>query len=203
MTSSCLPVAEFPRVKNALCSDADLVTGTMEDDSVSFSRLVSRHRDAVLRSIRRYVGSSEEALDVLQETFFAAWIALAQYQQDRSFLAWIRTIALNKCRDRARRAAVRVAISSLWHADEMLDVADSTPGPADLLETEQALARLQGGLRKLTGSLREPLLLTAIEGMSHLQAGDRLGISAKAVETRVYRARIRLKGLVGEPAAAG
>jgi RNA polymerase sigma factor CnrH len=194
---------EAPRAIPAAWSDGELVAAAMEDDTMAFARLMSRHRDAVLRSIRRYVGGgSEEALDVLQETFFSAWVALAQYERDRPFLVWIRTIALNKCRDRARRAAVRAAISKSWNGDDMQHVADSTPGPADLLETEQALGRLIGGLTQLSSSLREPLLLTALEGMSHLQAGDCLGISAKAVEMRVYRARVRLEGLVREPELA-
>jgi RNA polymerase sigma factor CnrH len=202
MSSTFLPMSEALCALPAAWSDADLVAAAMEDDTVAFTRLVSRHRDAVLRSIRRYVGDGEEAWDVLQDTFFAAWIALAQYERDRPFLAWIRTIALNKCRDRTRRAAVRAAISRSWNSDDMQHVADSTPGPADLLETEQALDRLQGGLRKLSSSLREPLLLTALEGMSHLEAGDCLGISAKAVEMRVYRARMHLEGWVREPRLA-
>jgi RNA polymerase sigma factor CnrH len=203
MSDTCLPIWGVPRAIHAVWSDADLVAAAMEDDTAAFSRLVSRHRDAVLRSIRRYVGAgSEEALDVLQDTFFSAWGALAQYERDRPFLAWIRTIALNKCRDRARRAALRAAISRSWNVDDMQHVADSTPGPADLLESEQTLARLLGGLTQLSSSLREPLLLTALEGMSHLEAGDSLGISAKAVEMRVYRARVRLEGLMREPESA-
>jgi len=180
----------------SLWSDADFVLAAIDGDTFAFSQLLSRYRDVVWRTVRRHVGSRDEALDLFQEVFLSAWMALAQYQRDRPFMAWIRIIALNKCRDRARRAAVRAAISKSWDAHEMQDIADSSPGPAELLETEQALSRLQDGLTKLTGSLREPLLLTALEGMSHLQAGDKLGISAKAVETRVYRARIRLEGLV-------
>jgi RNA polymerase sigma-70 factor (ECF subfamily) len=51
---------------------------------------------------------------------------------------------------------------------------------------------LEAQIHKLPRSLKEPLLLTALEGMSQQQAGEFLGVSAKAVETRVYRARARL-----------
>jgi RNA polymerase sigma-70 factor (ECF subfamily) len=194
MSSAC-HLAPVSRAIPRLWSDSDLVAAVQEDDATAFARLVSRHRGAVLRTIRRHVGGTEEAWDVLQDTFLSAWIALDQYEKGRPFQAWIRTIAINKCRDRARRAAVRAGISRSWDMDDMRDIADSTPGPADLLETEQTLNRLRGGLTKLSSSLREPLLLTAVEGMSHLQAGNVLGISAKAVEVRVYRARMRLEGL--------
>jgi RNA polymerase sigma factor CnrH len=177
----------------AVLPDAEMALDAVKPDTLAFTQLVSRHRDAVLRCIRRHVRGSDEAFDVLQETLLSAWLALAQYDRDRPFEVWIRAIALNKCRDRARRARVRAAISDTWSGDAMKDVADSAPGPADLLETHQALDRLQGSLAKLPRSLREPLLLTALEGMSHLQAGDHLSISAKAVESRIYRARVRLE----------
>jgi RNA polymerase sigma-70 factor (ECF subfamily) len=48
-------------------------------------------------------------------------------------------------------------------------------------------------LATLPRQLKEPLLLTALEGLSHREAGELLGINAKAVEMRVYRAREKLK----------
>ena len=54
---------------------------------------------------------------------------------------------------------------------------------------EAALTRLDRAIAALPGQLKEPLLLTAFEGLSQAAAGEALGISAKAVETRVYRAR--------------
>jgi RNA polymerase sigma-70 factor (ECF subfamily) len=58
-----------------------------------------------------------------------------------------------------------------------------------LAESGQELRRLEAQINKLPRSLKEPLLLTALEGMSQQQAGELLGVSAKAIEARIYRAR--------------
>jgi RNA polymerase sigma-70 factor (ECF subfamily) len=201
MSSDCIQVPEAPWGAGAQWRDGDSTATVAEDDPLAFSELMSRHREALLRCIRRYVGGSDDALDVLQETFFSAWMALGHYDRHRPFLVWIRTIAVNKCRDRARRTAVRAAVFGPWTSDEMLEIADSRPGPPELLESEQALDRLRSSLAKLPVSLRKPLLLTTLEGMSHRQAGHCLGISAKAVELRIYRARMRLEALHASPAS--
>ncbi len=76
--------------------------------------------------------------------------------------------------------------------DEAQAVPDPAPGPAATIENDQELQQLERRLRKLPRALKEPLLLTAIEGLSHAEAGEVLNLSAKAVETRIYRARARL-----------
>jgi len=57
--------------------------------------------------VRRYIGQRDDAHDVLQDAFLAAWLALNRYDPSRPFLPWLRTIALNKCRDFGRRQKVR------------------------------------------------------------------------------------------------
>jgi RNA polymerase sigma factor CnrH len=177
-------------------TDGALAARALRGDDASFAGLMSRHKGWAYQFIRRYVGNETDAYDVLQETFFAAWLALSRYQGDRPFEFWLRRIALNKCRDRSRREVVRRLINSPWSGDEMPDVVDTAPGPQAALEGEQELTMLASQVRKLPRSLKEPLLLTAVEGLSHDEAGKLLGLSAKAVETRVYRARSRLAQLM-------
>ena len=175
--------------------DAVLVTRAIAGDDVAFATLVSRHKAWVHRFIRRYVGpQDDEAYDLLQETFFAAWLALSSYRPDWPFTTWLRRIALNKCRDRSRRIAVRRFLTG-QHADgdDTPDMPDPAPGPEAQVSADQQFRLLERAVATLPRSLKEPLLLTALEGLSHREAGDLLGINAKAVEMRVYRARERLK----------
>lgn len=66
---------------------------------------------------------------------------------------------------------------------------DPSPGAeADVLEDEQAM-RLDRAVARLPAALKEPLLLTAFEGLSQQDAAQMLGVSIKTIETRVYRAR--------------
>lgn len=180
-------------------SDAALAERTLAGDDQGFARLMSRHKAWAYRFIRRYVGDADEAYDILQDTFFSAWLALSRYQRDRPFDAWLRRIALNKCRDRARRESVRRLVLSPLNpgrgstsADRTPDPIDHAAGPEALAASAQELQQLERAISRLPRSLKEPLLLTSLEGLSHKEAGELLGLNAKAVEMRVYRARERL-----------
>lgn len=176
-------------------SDSDLARRSVDGDEQAFSILVRRHKDSVYRFARRYVGDTDAAYEVAQETFVSAWTALKRYDPDRSFPTWLRAIALNKCRDRGRRAAVRRLIFGDRHLDSPEASNQSDPAPdaeADLIAA-QRLKMLERAISELPNPLKESLLLTQFEGLSHKEAGEALGVTPKTVETRVHRARARLK----------
>ena len=88
-------------------SDADLVGQALGGDDHAFTLLMRRHKAGLYRFVRRYVGDADGAVDVVQESFVAAWRALRRFDGRRPFGVWLRAIALNKCRDRGRRQLVR------------------------------------------------------------------------------------------------
>jgi RNA polymerase sigma factor (sigma-70 family) len=174
-------------------SDADLVRRARAGEQRAFSLLMGRHKHWLYRFIRRNVGDADEAYDVLQDAFVSAMSNLARYDTARPFEAWLRRIALNKCRDRGRREAVRRAFGlSRRGPEETEAVADSAIGADQALETSHALKALDKAIAALPAALKEPLVLTVLEGLSQKEAGALLGISAKAVEVRVYRAKRQL-----------
>ena len=173
--------------------DASLAVAARQGDQAAFAALMRRHKGWLYRFIRRYVADRDDAYDVLQESFVSAWSALSRFDPERPFEAWLRRIALNKCRDRARRDAVRRAALRLFgfgsgdiSVESVAPLADST------VTADHALRRLETAIGKLSRQLKEPLVLTMLEGLSHKEAGALLGINAKAVETRVYRAKRQL-----------
>lgn len=171
--------------------DDQLAARAIAGDERAFAWLMRRHKDALYRFIRRYTGNSDEAYDLLQETFAAAWAALKRYDAARSFPAWLRSIALNKCRDWSRRRAVRRWLTRSDPLDSQagLNLADEAPSPEAAVVERQRLSRLDRAVANLPQGLKEPLILTALEDLSHEEAGRILGLTAKAVELRVYRAR--------------
>ena len=178
--------------------DAELTRLSLAGDRSAFSQLMGRHKGPIHGYIRRYVRDPDDAADVLQETFVSAWRALSSYDPGRPFDVWLRRIALNKCRDHGRRASVRSVISSLFDNDgrRVEDTPDPTAdGEAGLIAREDVRA-LEAALGALPHGLRDPLVLTALEGLSQAQAGAVLGLSAKAVEVRVYRARTKLTAML-------
>jgi RNA polymerase sigma factor (sigma-70 family) len=167
-------------------SDGALAKRAVAGERTAFNVLVHRYQEPLYRFIRRYVGDADEAYDLLQETMIAAWQALGRYDPDRPALAWLRRIALNKCRDWGRRRTVR----QFFFRAAPLEAAGATAAAIDDDDNVNVnLARLDAAIAALPSQLKEPLLLTAFEGLSQQEAADALGLTVKAIETRVYRAR--------------
>lgn len=180
-------------------SPADLSARAAGGDRAAFSELMRQTRTALFRFVRRYVGDEQEAWDLLQETYAAAWINIRRYDPTRPFEAWIRTIALNKCRDWSRRRFVRrfirggVDLSS----PEAMSVPDGAESADERMEAGDRLGQLNEAMSRLPPHLKAPLLLTAIEERSQAEAAGMLGVSIKTVETRVARARRKLSDALG------
>jgi RNA polymerase sigma-70 factor (ECF subfamily) len=176
-----------------LSTDADLVRRAAAGEQRAFSMLVARHKHWLYRFVRRYVGDADEAQDVVQDAFVSAMSNLGRYDPQRPFEAWLRRIALNKCRDRARYNSVRRAFGLGRRETEAAVAApDPAAGVEAAMSSNLALAALDKAVQALPKRLKEPLVLTILEGLSHKEAGQLLGLSAKAVELRVYRAKRRL-----------
>ena len=182
---------------------ADLSARAAGGDRAAFSELMRQTKTALFRFIRRYVGDEQDAWDLLQETYAAAWINIGRYDPTRPFEAWIRTIALNKCRDWSRRRFVRRLIRGGvdLSSPEAMSVPDGAAPADDRMEAGATLARLNEAMSRLPPHLKAPLRLTAIEGRSQAQTAEMLGLSIKAVETRVARARRKLSEALGDTTA--
>ena len=161
-------------------------------DQSAYSRLLEAHRGAVFRICRNHVGEDAEALDLTQETFATAFVALASFDTTRPFRNWILRIAVNKCHDWARRRTVRHFFTFARPIEDALDLADQAASPEDDLASRQEIEQLRKAIAALPSGIKEPLILCTIEGMSHAAAAQILRLSEKAIETRIYRAKRRL-----------
>ena len=167
----------------------------------AYAALMQRHRDAVWRLARSHVGDADEALDITQEVFVAAFAALARYDGARPFRTWIARITLNKCRDWGRRRAVRRFFAFARPIDEAGEIADAAPDPEQAAQSQRELARINAAIAALPASLKDVLLLRTIEAMSQADTAALLNLSEKAVETRLYRARAKLSESLRDDAA--
>lgn len=173
---------------------ADLQRRAALGDERAYTDLIRLTQGATFRLIARYVFDRSEAYDLLQETYAAGWLAIRRYDPARPFVPWLKRIALNKCRDWSRRRMVRRAVASALglETSEAQYAADPGPDAEGQLIQRETSDRLAREIAKLPAQLKEPLLLTAIEGLSQGEVASLLGISTKAVESRTYRARQRL-----------
>lgn len=182
-------------------TDEALAKAAQQGSKPAFDHLVRRHKDRIYRLTRRYTGQADDAYDVLQDSFIAAWSALDRYDPSRPFLPWLQTIALNKCRDFARRGAVRRAVEQA--ISSFFENASVAPEAAEREDADRRLDRLDRAIATLTPYYKEPLLLTVVDGLSHQEAAAILNTSAKAIEMRLYRARRKLKEIMGDSGREG
>ena len=167
------------------------VAALQAGDTSALDRIMRRHRDDITGFIWRMVGHRSDAEELAQETFVRVYFQIQQFQPRSPFAAWLYRIARNLCLDYFRSRAQRqnsrnIQLSEAW------DTADLRSTPL----RDESTELLQEAIGNLPIHLSEPLVLTALEGMSHEEAGQRLGISAKAVEVKCYRAREKLRKLL-------
>jgi RNA polymerase sigma-70 factor (ECF subfamily) len=159
----------------------------------AFEVLVRRHKAGIYRFVRRYVGQGDDAYDILQNCFVSAWTGLGGYDPGRPFLPWLRVIALNKCRDFARRQKVRRLILKAFAAEtQAREIAALSEQRNEFDAEAERLNRLDKAIARLPAFYKEPLLLTTVSGLSHIEAAEELNTTPKAIEMRLYRARKRI-----------
>lgn len=170
-------------------ADGQLVTLALNGEAKAFPELMLRYGDRVRGIINKRVCVPEEAAELVQDTLLSAWSALQTYPANRPFELWLVCIALNKCRDWGRRRMVRrraAVFMGDWGRNDV-ETAD------EILIQLDGIEQLQAAIERLPDSLRAPLALTALQDLSHKHTALVLGISIKSVETRVHRAKQRLK----------
>ena len=178
-------------------TDGELATLSIAGRQAAFAEIMNRYRQPIFRLIRASVGDAEEALDLTQESFISAYQALARYDPDRPMRAWLSTIAINKCRDWGRKRRVRrfLTLGGALGAEAERVVDDRVAADVAASDREE-LERVAKAIANLPANLREPLVLRTIEGLSQADTASLLGISEKAVETRLYRARAKLEAAI-------
>lgn len=137
----------------------------------------------VLGVCLRYARSRAQADDWLQETFLRVFQRLEQFRGDGPFDAWVRRVAVTTCLDHYRADAHR------WPRTADLDAAATlTTDDADALAdlAQQDLLRLIAGL---PDGYRLVLNLYCLEGFSHREIGERLGIDERTSSSQLFKAR--------------
>lgn len=179
--------------------DAQLAVRAAAGDQPAYGMLMRRHKVPIYNVLRRFTGDPDEAHDLLQESFVAAWRSIGRYDPARSFPAWLRQIAVNKGRDWRRRRTVRMLIAAVtpFARDATDFIVDPAPSPEAAAADRQMLQRVDTAIAALPISLKEPFVFTVFDGLSQREAAELLGISEKAVETRVARARKSLSTSIG------
>ena len=166
--------------------EADQIKRAAGGDPAAIRAIVVRHTARLHALAFRMLRSSEDAEDVVQETFLRAWKALPTWQPRAKLSTWLHRVTLNLCYDRLRKKRETTT-------DDLPEQADETPGPHAQLVRQQTVERVQAGLSALPDRQRAALSLCALEGYSNREAADILEISVDALESLLARGRRQLK----------
>jgi RNA polymerase sigma factor (sigma-70 family) len=175
--------------------DLPLVRALQAGQDQAFETLVDRHEAGLYRFVFRHCSDETDAIQLTHDTFVRAYLNIGKFRPKAKFVTWLYHIALNLCRDYARRHPPRESLQSASLSAEVTQVI----APNDSLTTRRApdteaharekVRALEMAIAELPPELKSSLILTALEGCSYARSGELLGITGKAVEMKVYRAR--------------
>lgn len=168
----------------------DLVNGCKRGDSHAQQRVFDLYSARMKGICMRYVRNSMLAEDVLVMAFTKIFERINQFKGDGSFEGWIRRITVNEALTALRRSRVMMVETDLECADREPDY----HALADHLEAEDLLKMIE----KLPPGYRVVFNLYAIDGYSHKEIAEHLGISENTSKSQLSRARMNLQKILLE-----
>lgn len=150
-------------------------------DEATYVAVCEAHMASLFRVACSIVGSRQDAEDALQQTLLNAW-QHREKARPGSERAWMMQILVNECRSLLRRRKRAIPLEDV----------PCTEQPA------QADTDLQAAIRALPESLRTPLLLKYMEGMTEKEVAAALHLPVSSVKSRLFRARKALKNQLNE-----
>lgn len=173
--------------------DAELMRLVQIGDEAALGILMERWERPVKAVVARIVLNAGEADELAQETFVRLWQQRAKYRPGAAFRPWLFSIAVNLARNRLRwwRRRPMVELTE-WTPVARLDEGRDDAG-AGRLEAEEQAAAVRAAIAALPVELREAIVLFEYEQLTQVEIAAAVGATPKAVETRIHRAREKLR----------
>jgi RNA polymerase sigma-70 factor (ECF subfamily) len=172
--------------------DTVLVAASKQGDQDAFALLVQRHQRRVFNLVFGMVQQYEEASEITQETFLAAWQGLPSFRGDARFSTWLHRIAYNcalkQLEQRKRDRALEVAIQ----AEQITGSSENEQADA-VIEKHARQAIIQELLTKLPAKYRIVLVLRHLQEMTYEEMAEILMMPIGTIKTHLFRARNLLK----------
>jgi RNA polymerase sigma factor (sigma-70 family) len=183
------PVAPGLRSPSALLrlqSDERLIVLIRRGQHAAFETLFSRYQSRLLAFCRHMLGSREDAEDVLQEVFAAAFNAILADEREINVRPWLYRIARNRSLNHLRRASA-IGVDSMD-----VHYAENGVSTAEKVMRRESFRQLIGDVQQLPETQRTALLLREIDALSYEQISDAMETTVPAVKSLLVRARISL-----------
>ena len=173
-----------------LDDDKQLISRALSGSERAWVKLVRRYESRVYNLAYRMTGSQQDALDLMQESFLAAFRNLPNYRHDGPFPAWLLRITSHRSVDFLRRRR-----GNPLHRAE--DVQDHEPESGSLesdAEHHQLRRQLLSVLQRLPVEQRQVVELKFFQGLTFEDIAGQIGIPANTAKTRLYAALKTMRG---------
>ncbi len=174
--------------RNQNISDSDLIRGCMQSDRRMQEELYRRFSPRMYAVCLRYAGNAEEAEDILQEGFIKVFKKLDSFRNEGSFEGWIRRIFVNTAIEHFRRKKYLLPVTE----KEENTIEGKYISVLDELGAKDIMALVQ----ELSPGYRTVFNMYVVEGYTHKEIADQLGISEGTSKSQLSRAKVILQDMV-------
>src|SRR6202022_2206627 len=168
-------------------------------DAEAWGELYREYAPAIFRFCRRALPTREDAEDATMDIFMKLKGILAQYDQERSFTAWLYKVAANHCWDVLRRRKTRQDKET--EALENVPLEHPDPNQLDRLIEQRSSEEVRRAVDKLGSRARMALVMRYYSDMSYEEIADALGVRRAFVGVVLLRARHELRQTLGQSGA--
>jgi RNA polymerase sigma-70 factor, ECF subfamily len=180
--------------------DESTVRECIRGDRGAFDRLVAKYYRKIYNLSYRFVGDQEEANDLAQEIFTAAYQNIKRFRGDSKFSTWLFQIAANRGKNRFKYLKRRgfFVNKGSWDTEENggstpREIPDYEGNPENLLARKQIQQIVQNVIDQLDPDHKEIVILRDIEGLSYEEIGKILHLPEGTTKSRLHRARMEVK----------
>jgi len=184
-------------------ADRALVLAVIGGSQPAFEQLVADHQRTCAQVIGKMVGDRDHVADLLQETFLAVYRQLHRFRFDSSLRTWISRVAYTTALQYLRRRRLETHWFVATGSDDLPEVGDGEPGPAELSQARQAGQWLSAALQRLTPAQRLIVTLHYVEEFDIGEIVQITGMPGGTIKSHLYRARQALKTDLLRRAPAG
>lgn len=179
--------------------DGQLIAACLKGRAEAYGELVRRYQDRLYNALFRFLGNTEDALDVAQEAFLSAYLALRDFKGGARYYTWLYRIAMNHAIDLRRRTRHRA--TSLRVEEQAATTPDRSAPAATSLEQKESVQQLQAALQRLSPEHRVVLILKDLEGLRYEEIAEVVEVPIGTVRSRLHRARLELKDILAPGSA--
>jgi RNA polymerase sigma-70 factor, ECF subfamily len=174
-------------------NDAQLVKASQHGDQDAFAFLVQRHQRLVFNMVLRMLQDYEEASEITQEAFLAAWQGLPSFRGEARFATWLYRITYNCALKQLERHKWERSLQAAMEAEQILEGVNKQNQVEDMLELRARQAIVREQIEKLPAKYRMVLILRHLHEKTYEEMADILTMPIGTIKTHLFRARSLLK----------